>query len=100
MKINEDVPVIAVGEIVIAADSPTVWNVISAIDHWPRWNPDIRRASLDGKLAEGSKFRWKSGPGTITSTIRRVEKPHVLAWSGITLGVQGNSHLDIGTEGQ
>lgn len=38
-------------------------------------------------MAEGSEFRWKAGPATITSTLRRVERPRLLAWTGKTFGV-------------
>jgi hypothetical protein len=30
--------------------------------------------TMEGPLAEGSVFRWKAGPGTITSTLRRFQK--------------------------
>ena len=42
---------------------------------------------LQGGIAEGTQFRWKAGPGTITSTIRRVEAPRLIAWTGKTLGI-------------
>lgn len=44
--------------------------------------------SIQGGLAEGSVFRWKAGPGTITSTIGRVEPPRLIAWTGTTLGIK------------
>jgi hypothetical protein len=37
-------------------------------------------------VAERSEFKWKAGPATITSTIRRVERPHLVGWTGKTLG--------------
>jgi hypothetical protein len=43
---------------------------------------------LNGPLAAGTTFRWKSGPGTITSTLQQVDPPHVLAWTGKTLGIK------------
>jgi hypothetical protein len=33
-------------------------------------------------------FRWKAGPGTIVSTLRRVDRPRVLGWTGRTMGVR------------
>lgn len=33
-------------------------------------------------------FRWKAGPSRIVSTLRRVESPNVLAWTGRTTGVR------------
>ncbi|VVB69445.1 Polyketide cyclase / dehydrase and lipid transport [uncultured archaeon] len=80
-------PVIASGEIEIVADPEVVWKVMAAIDRWPDWNPDVKSASLNGELAAGSEFRWKAGPGTITSKIQQVERPRALAWTGRSLGI-------------
>ena len=80
-------PVIASGEIEVAADPEVVWEVMAAIDRWPGWNPDVRSASLEGDLAPGSRFSWKAGPGTITSKIQQVERLRALAWTGRSLGI-------------
>ena len=85
--INGQAPVVGASEIEIAAAPETVWDVLSAIDRWPSWNPDVKSMSLEGPLGAGSVFRWKAGPGTITSTIRRVEPPQLIAWTGRTLGI-------------
>jgi hypothetical protein len=37
---------------------------------------------------EGSRFRWKAGPGTITSTLQRIERPRLIAWTGTTFGIK------------
>jgi uncharacterized protein YndB with AHSA1/START domain len=87
MTIIANAPVVAADEIEIAAPPEVVWEVMAAIDGWPAWNPDVTWASLDGELAAGTKFRWKAGPGMIISTLRRVEPPRALAWSGSTLGI-------------
>jgi uncharacterized protein YndB with AHSA1/START domain len=88
MEVNHGAPVVASDRIDINADPDTVWEVISAIDAWPSWNPAIKTASLNGPLAEGTTFRWKAGPGTITSTLRQVSPPQVLAWTGRTMGIK------------
>lgn len=88
MTINESAPVVAAGEIKIAAGPEIVWDVLAAIDRWPTWNPDVKAVSLNGQVAEGTEFRWKSGPGTIISTIRSVEQPRLLAWTGKTFGIR------------
>lgn len=87
MDINRNAPAVASSEISVSAPIETVWNVISDIDQWPRWNAAISEAKLDGKLQPGSIFRWKAGPGGITSTLRQVEPPHILAWTGKTFGI-------------
>ena len=54
---------------------------------WPRWNADIKEARIEGDLAPGTSFTWKAGPGTIRSTLREVDQPHVLGWTGKTMGI-------------
>jgi len=58
--------VVAEGEIEVFADAGLVWSVMTAVDRWPEWNPDVRSASLEGEPAEGKTFQWRVGPGTIT----------------------------------
>ncbi len=86
--INERAPVVGKSEIEIAAAPEAVWEVLTAFERWPSWNKDVRSMSMQGPVAEGSVFRWKAGPGTITSTIRLVEPPRRIAWTGKTLGVK------------
>jgi hypothetical protein len=86
--INPQAPVVGDSEIEIAAPLEVVWDVLTALDSWPSWNPDVKWMARQGKVAVGSTFRWKAGPGTITSIIRRVEKPRLIAWTGKTLGIR------------
>jgi hypothetical protein len=75
------------GHIDIDADPEIVWHVMSVIDEWPTWNPDVTHAEIHGPVAEGVSFAWRSGPGTIRSVFRAVDRPHVLGWTGKTMGI-------------
>jgi hypothetical protein len=86
--VNEQAPVVGSGEIEIAANPEAVWEVLTAFEDWPSWNPEVKSMSLQGAVAPGSTFRWKAGPGTITSRIERVEPPRLIAWTGKTLGIR------------
>ena len=86
--IDEQAPVTGAAEIEIEATPDTVWDVLTAIDRWPSWNPAVKSMSMQGPLTPGAVFRWKAGPGTITSTIRHVEPPRLIAWTGKTLGIR------------
>lgn len=88
MAINASAPVVGVGEIRVQAPTTVVWTIMSTIGEWPRWNPEILTADLDGPLAPGSTFRWRSGPGAITSVLREVQPGQVIEWSGRTFGVR------------
>jgi uncharacterized protein YndB with AHSA1/START domain len=81
-------PVLSAHEIDIDAPIDRVWEVLTAIERWPAWNPDVKSVSVDAPVAEGMTFRWKAGPGTITSRIEHFERPRLIMWSGRTLGIR------------
>ena len=87
VSINEDAPVMAKVQIEIEADIDTVWNIMANVEAWPNWNPDVKDAVLHGDLKPGTHFQWKAGPGKITSVMQNVEPPHLLAWTGKTMGI-------------
>ena len=88
MDIDRSAPVIVEKSVEIDAPPDAVWEVLVDVDSWPDWNPDVKSASLDGVFEEGSRFKWKSGPSTITSTIQRVHRPEIAGWTGTTLGAR------------
>lgn len=77
----------ATGEVEVAADPETVWEVMADIGRWPSWNPDIKTTTVHGPMRPGTTFTWRSGPGTITSTLQVVERPTELSWTGKTMGI-------------
>jgi hypothetical protein len=87
VQADANAPAFATGEVEVAADPETVWEVMADIARWPSWNPDIRAATVHGPLRPGTSFRWQSGPGTIRSTLQVVERPTELSWTGRTMGI-------------
>ena len=87
MPANENAPVRAAAEVEIGAPPQVVWEVLTRFENWPNWNPEVKSMSFPGPLAPGTEFRWKSGPGTIVSTLERVEAPNYIAWRGRTLTI-------------
>jgi Polyketide cyclase / dehydrase and lipid transport len=73
LDINHKAPVVASSEIVIGADPEVVWWVISDATNWPVWNPAVKPVNLGGPVEVGATFRWKAGPGSITSTVQEHE---------------------------
>jgi uncharacterized protein YndB with AHSA1/START domain len=88
MEINRNAPATADGELGINADPQTVFSVISAIDQWPSWNPDVKSVTVQGPAQPGTVFRWKAGPSSLTSTLQVVDPPHEIAWTGTTIGIK------------
>jgi hypothetical protein len=88
LPVNAHAPVVSEDEITIAASPRSVWEVLTAFERWPNWNPNVESVSLNGPVAPGSTFRWKAGPGTVTSEIERVEPRRLIVWTGRTLGIR------------
>jgi hypothetical protein len=85
--IRRDAPAIASGEVVIEAAPEEVWEVLTDFRGWPSWNPDIGRVEAGDCLERGTVFRWRAGPGWITSTLQLIDAPHRIAWTGRTSGI-------------
>jgi uncharacterized protein YndB with AHSA1/START domain len=74
--------------IIIAAPIETVWRLVVDIDRWPAWNSAVESAHLDGALASGAVFDWKSGGLAIRSTVREIDPMRRLVWTGKTIGTR------------
>jgi hypothetical protein len=87
MEIDRGAPATAEGEIVISASPATVWEVLADLAAWPTWNQDVRSVSVEGPVAPGTVFRWKSGPASLVSTLQVVDEPREIAWTGVTMRI-------------
>lgn len=88
MEINAHAPVKARHQIIINASPEQVWQLLSDIDQWPVWNPNIADAKLDGSLKPGSRFKWRSGGTKIVSSLQEVTPHCRLSWTGKVIGTQ------------
>lgn len=88
MDVDSTAPVVAHSETEIAADAATVWDLLTSVNAWPSWNPDVKSASIGGGFTPGARFRWKPGPSTINSTVQQADPPERAAWTGKTLGIK------------
>jgi uncharacterized protein YndB with AHSA1/START domain len=86
--VDASAPVRSKRSIEIAAPPETVWDVLTRFDDWPQWNPQVKSMSFEGPLAAGSEFRWRAGPGTIVSTLERVDPPRFVRWRGRTMSIR------------
>jgi uncharacterized protein YndB with AHSA1/START domain len=88
MEINRQAPVIASHEILICSSVERVWRILTDINSWQRWHPNITQAQLTGSFAPDSVFRWKSNGINITSTLRVIEPLTHLGWTGTAIGTK------------
>ncbi len=81
-EIDDRAPVQAAGQITIPAPVAKVWSLMTDIERWPDWQPDIRRTSIAQKLSVGTIFRWSTGSGHIRSRVALLDPQRRLAWTG------------------
>jgi len=87
VEVDRSAPAVADAEAEIAADPETVWEVLTDLEGWPTWNPDVSAVALEGGLREGATFRWKARRATITSAIGQVDRLRLIGWTGKTAGI-------------
>lgn len=87
MDMDRSAPATAEGELQIAAPPETVWAVISDLPGWPSWNSEIKSITLEGPVAPGTVFRWKSKT-SLVSKLEVVDPPREIAWTGVTMRIR------------
>jgi uncharacterized membrane protein len=96
MDVNRNAPVVVDSEIEVAAPPEAVWEVISDIERWPSWNPEVKSVALTGPVAPGSEFRWRAGGVTIRSTLEEVDPPRIIGWTGKAAGLRARHVYHLG----
>lgn len=86
-KINPDASLRDAQSTIIKAPLQEVWDILSDIEKWPEWNPDIKSASI-GPFKVGSEFKWTLNGSTIKSTLQVIKEPELMAWTGTTMGTK------------
>jgi uncharacterized protein YndB with AHSA1/START domain len=87
MGIDENAPVITREEVLIDAPLGTVWGLHTDIASWSEWLPDIDSSTIEGPLEVGTVFRWQTFGLSIESTIREIDAPRRIVWSGPAQGI-------------
>ncbi|MFJ1790944.1 SRPBCC family protein [Kitasatospora griseola] len=89
LTIDTTAPVIVRLSSEIEAPLETVWSLHTRIDDWPVWNTDIDQARLEGPLAEGTSFTWRTHGLDITSTVQELVPGARIVWGGPAGGIEG-----------
>ncbi|MET8625865.1 SRPBCC family protein [Kitasatospora sp. NPDC004669] len=89
ITIDETAPVIVRLSTVIDAPLTTVWELHTDIAAWPTWNTDVDQAELNGPLAPGNSFSWRTHGLDITSTVRELVPGERIVWGGPANGIEG-----------
>jgi len=57
-QIDRNAPVKTSTEIDVQAPPDKAWRVLTDIDNWPKWQPAVSAAKIDGPLQTGTNFTW------------------------------------------
>ncbi|MEV4613569.1 SRPBCC family protein [Kitasatospora sp. NPDC049258] len=89
VTIDENAPVVVRLSTTVDAPLASVWRLHTDIDSWVDWNRDITRASIEGPLAPGATFRWRTHGLDITSTVQQLVPGERIVWGGPVQGIEG-----------
>ena len=86
-QLNPNAPVRTQHTLRIEAPAERIWQVLSNINEWPAWQPDIAYAHLQGPAQAGNRFDWSaSGYLPIHSTLHTTEPGVAFGWSAVAFG--------------
>ena len=86
-QLNPAAPVRSRHTVRIEAPADRAWQVLSQVNQWPAWQPEIAYAHLPGPVQNGARFDWSaSGYLPIHSTLHTVEPGVAFGWSGAAFG--------------
>lgn len=86
-QLNPTAPVRSRHTARIEGPAERAWQVLSNVNAWPSWQPDIAYARLPGPAQNDARFNWSaSGYLPIHSVLHSVEPGKSFGWSGSAFG--------------
>ncbi len=86
MTINQEAPVVQTKSILIEATPEKVWQILTNIQNWDKWNEKIKKSKVQDNLQVGSSFTWKANGSKIKSKIHSFTPNRILGWQGKAFG--------------
>jgi len=84
--INENAPVKSKSRIEIEAPIDVVWEKLTDIVNWSKWQKDVTKTVVHEEIQQGTKFDWKAGGLSFKSQIHTSIPKSMFGWTGTTLG--------------
>lgn len=88
VEADREAPVFGSAEARIEAPIEIVWEVLSDLENWTKWNKSVSRIRVNGPVEAGTSFEWASGGFKIVSRLEEVAPPARIAWTGKMFGVR------------
>jgi uncharacterized membrane protein len=86
IPINENAPVKSRNQIEIKSPIDTVWSILTDIKNWTKWQSAVTETMVEGKIEEGTNFKWKAGGLSFKSKIHTSKPKTEFGWTGTTIG--------------
>ncbi|HYF03525.1 MAG TPA: SRPBCC family protein [Patescibacteria group bacterium] len=84
--INTEAPIVSRNHITIDRPVSRVWDILTSINNWPKWQSEVTESTLNGPLQEGTTFDWKAGGLSFRSAIHTCKEKQFFGWTGETFG--------------
>jgi carbon monoxide dehydrogenase subunit G len=92
MEVDSHAPVFAQRQIFIEASPQTVWNILTDINNYSKWQTAISVSKLESPLKVGSVFRLKTYVGSLKVTfqgeIQVINPNQEIGWTGGSFGAR------------
>ncbi|PSL49507.1 polyketide cyclase/dehydrase/lipid transport protein [Chitinophaga niastensis] len=86
MNINHNAPVQQTKELFINAAPEKVWKILSNINGWGMWLPEVKKIKVNGDVKPGTSFKWTNGGTGISSVLHTVKPNEFIGWTGKAAG--------------
>ena len=87
MRIDQSAPLVGRSDVLINASLERVWRLQTNVNYWSAWQPNVLEAEIDGRLAVGTVFRWRTAQITVTSRIGEVAPKQRIGWTSDWMGL-------------
>ncbi|RRA47940.1 SRPBCC family protein [Acidipila sp. EB88] len=81
-RLDRNAPVSVQLETSMAAPPAKVWTLLVNAAKWPGWHGAVTAVQVDGVLAQGTRFQWKTRGTTVQSQVQLCVPGKRLAWTG------------------
>jgi hypothetical protein len=86
MEINEKAPVLVRKQILVNAPAGKIWNLLTDVNQWKFWQPEVKDPVLEGPFEKGSIIRYKALMVSCALTVLEAVPTRHLAWTGESAG--------------
>lgn len=69
-------------EIIINSSIENVFEILSDINNWTKWQSNVSKSAIIGDIEPGKKFNWKAGGLNIKSQLHTVNPYEEIGWTG------------------